>query len=447
MLCPYCKKEHPDQADFCPITGQPLPFLPDSSPSTCANCGASLPVDAQFCPVCDASNKHAGSPIKVALNALWLKSRDYIKLAGISFAALLIFAVLLLFVLGIMLARVGPPFNATQLSAVTPSMESITQQLTKMVNNTPFSPSMSVPAQTQPATNTPTLNSLIIVPSHPLPTTITPTQSWKQGILVYLVRNPSGFNSMYMLNLKKGSESQLLLQPTTNQHYYGPWLSPDSRKVVLYDLNGSNGILDLQDLSMKLIEACNSPTYSPSGTQIICGGRGQFRILNAENGALIRTLDAGVNGWLPVFSPDGTEVAFAVFGDGRSTSIWRIDAAGGQAVSLASDAFENYCPAWSPDGNWIAYQSGAVNGRSEIWIMDRNGGNKRQITSTPGGWSRGPVWSPDGNWLAFVSTLSGSLGDEYGDIFVISLNTGEIHQVTDTGGAVDNWRVTWGPIR
>jgi Tol biopolymer transport system component len=62
-------------------------------------------------------------------------------------------------------------------------------------------------------------------------------------------------------------------------------------------------------------------------------------------------------------------------------------------------------------------------------------------------WSRGPVWSPDGKWLAFVSPPSGSVGIEYGDVFVISLDTGEIHQVTDTGGTVENWRLTWGPAR
>jgi Tol biopolymer transport system component len=356
------------------------------------------------------------------------KIRDYIKLASFSFAALLIFAVLVVLVLTIMIHRLKPPFSATLLPAVTPSVGPYSGGLTSTVTKPQPTPLISVPTQTSPAANP-------------------QTQAWKQGMLVYLARLPSGFNAMYMLNLETGTPPRLLLKPTTTQHYYGPWLSPDSSRVVFYDINGSDGIMDLQNLSSKPFDACNSPTYSPDGNQIICGEGGHFRILDAATGAFIRTLEAGVNGWLPVFSPDGAEVVFAVFGSGNSTSIWRIDAAGGQAAALASEAFENYCPTWSPDGNWIAYQSSAINEGSEIWIMDRNGGNKRQITSTPGGWSRGPVWSPDGKWLAFVSTPSQSTGVEYGEINVISLDTGEIHQVTDTGGTIDNWRVTWGLIK
>ena len=364
------------------------------------------------------------------------KLRDYIKLASFSFAAILIFAALVFLIFWIMVNKLNPPFSATLLPDVTPSVGPYSGGLTSTVTKPQITPSMSVPSQTSPAPITQTS-----------PAVITQTQSWKQGMMVYLARLPSGLNAMYMLNLEIGTVPRLLLHPTTHQHYYGPWLSPDSSRVVFYDINGSDGIMDLQALSIKPFDACNSPTYSPDGNQIICGQAGHFRILDAATGAFIRTLEAGVNGWLPVFSPDGTQVVFAVFGNGNSTSIWRIAAAGGQAVALASEAFENYCPTWSPDGNWIAYQTSAVNAGSEIWIMDRNGDNKRQITSTPGGWSRGPVWSPDGKWLAFVSTPSASTGVEYGEINVISLDTGEIHQVTDTGGGIDNWRVTWGPIK
>ncbi|HEX7619796.1 MAG TPA: hypothetical protein VF359_01200 [Anaerolineales bacterium] len=326
-------------------------------------------------------------------------------------------------------------------------MRSATRQLTGTVNNTSLTPSMSPDFRTPQFTSTPTLTPSLSVPTQTQPPPVTLPRSWNQGILVYLLKITSGFNSIYMLNLEKGTGPQLLLLPSSRQHFYGPSLSPDSRNVVFYDINGSDGILDLQDLSVNGFDACNSPTYSWDGSQIICGQNGHFRILDAGTGALIRTLDVGVNGWLPVFSPDGTQVAFSVIGAGKKTSVWRVDAAGGQPVSLASAAFENYCPAWSPDGNWIAYQSDAADGHSDIWIMDPNGKHKRQVTSSLGAWERGPVWSPDGKWLAFVSAPSGSVSVEYGDVYVISLGTGEIHQVANTGGAVDNWRLSWGSAR
>jgi Tol biopolymer transport system component len=358
-----------------------------------------------------------------------------------------IFASLVFLALGLMLDRLSPPFSATLPLVVPPTLRSNTQQLTGTATRFSLTPSRSAAFGTQPFTLTPTFPPPTTVPFQTQPPPNTLPRSWNQGILVYLLKISSGFNSINMLNLENGTGPQLLLQPTSRQHFYGPSLSPDSSKLVFYDINGSDGILDLQDLSVLQIESCNSPTYSHDGTQIICGQNGHFRILDASNGALIRSLDAGVNGWLPVFSPDGAEVAFSVIGPGGKKTIMRMDAAGGKPVSLASAAFENYCPAWSPDGNWIAYQSDAADGHSDIWIMDRDGRQKRQVTSKQGEWSRGPAWSPDGKWLAYVSSPSGTPGVEYGDVFVISLDTGEIHQVTNTSGAVDNWRLSWGPVR
>ena len=46
MICPYCSKEHPDEAKFCPISGQPLPALP-----LCAYYGQVHQSGARFCPV------------------------------------------------------------------------------------------------------------------------------------------------------------------------------------------------------------------------------------------------------------------------------------------------------------------------------------------------------------------------------------------------------------
>jgi len=51
MQCPFCKDEHPDEAEFCPITGQSLISFKNSA-KTCARCGEFVPQGAQFCPIC-----------------------------------------------------------------------------------------------------------------------------------------------------------------------------------------------------------------------------------------------------------------------------------------------------------------------------------------------------------------------------------------------------------
>ncbi|MCU0487226.1 MAG: hypothetical protein MUC85_14065, partial [Anaerolineales bacterium] len=115
-------------------------------------------------------------------------------------------------------------------------------------------------------------------------------------------------------------------------------------------------------------------------------------------------------------------------------------------VLLAGDASENYAPTWSPDGQSIAFQSTLGSQLSDLWIMDRLGGSLQRVLYTEGDyWSRAPSFSPDGQWLAFVSNQAGSYGADYGEIFVVSLATGEIVQVSHTGGLVYDWRVDWGP--
>ena len=76
---------------------------------------------AQSCPVCGASNEYAGTVKQIASSTLWRKSRDYIKLASFSFAALLIFAAILFLALAIMLARIKPTFTPSNTPTFTPT--------------------------------------------------------------------------------------------------------------------------------------------------------------------------------------------------------------------------------------------------------------------------------------------------------------------------------------
>jgi len=235
---------------------------------------------------------------------------------------------------------------------------------------------------------------------------------------------------------------RLLLASKSGQQLYGPSLSPDSSKVVYYDaFGGNNGLLDVNTLAVQSFPYCNSPSFSTDGSRIICGDEGQFKFLDASGDQVGSPLDVGF-GLLPALSPDGSEVVFSTM-NGNSSTIWKISSSGGQAIQLPTQVAENFGPNWSPDGKWIAYQSGDGTGPDDIWIMDQAGGNKQQITHISNHFSHGPVWSPDGKWLAFVSDKDGSVGSDYGDIYVVSLHTGELVQVTHTGGRVLDWRVSW----
>ena len=87
-------------------------------------------------------------------------------------------------------------------------------------------------------------------------------------------------------------------------------------------------------------------------------------------------------------------------------------------------------PALAPDRSEIAFVSGG-----DIWTVPAAGGAASLLVSHPATESR-PLYSPDGRQLAFVSTRTGN-----GDIYVLTLDTGELRRVTfdDAYDQLDAW--------
>ena len=87
-------------------------------------------------------------------------------------------------------------------------------------------------------------------------------------------------------------------------------------------------------------------------------------------------------------------------------------------------------PAISPDHREIAFVSGG-----DIWTVPASGGEAHLLVSHPAYDSR-PLYSPDGSRLAFMSTRTGN-----GDIYVLTLSTGQLRRVTydDVAEQLDAW--------
>jgi Tol biopolymer transport system component len=264
--------------------------------------------------------------------------------------------------------------------------------------------------------------------------------------MVLVVDNGSS-RALYTLDLAADGEPELLIDPGTGIWFLAPAWSPDGSRIAYHQFGGGLQVVDAGGgANHRSLYQCSEASWSPDGEQILCDNAygGSFVIVDASTGNRVHSISKVPGAKLPIWSPLGDKMAYAVDMNGP-TSIWTSALDGSQDILVSGESSENYAPAWSPDGARIAYQSTQNSTLSEIWIADPDGRNKQRLTFTPGGsWSRAPAWSPDGNWLAFVSNQDASIGPERGEIYVLSLLTGDLFRVTNTGGAVYNWRVSWG---
>ncbi|NWG35322.1 MAG: serine/threonine-protein kinase [Chloroflexi bacterium] len=107
-------------------------------------------------------------------------------------------------------------------------------------------------------------------------------------------------------------------------------------------------------------------------------------------------------------------------------------------------------PSWSPDGSQLVFISPClargdisqnVYNNSSLYIMNADGSGQKPLTSVPGS-DFDPAWSPDGKRIAFTSLRNG-----YKDIYVLTLETGAIIQLTDVGSNVqENSQPAWSPF-
>ncbi len=208
---------------------------------------------------------------------------------------------------------------------------------------------------------------------------------------------------IYLVDAKSGKAQKLNIEVTGDL----PWARPQFKKVA---------------------NMIRNATLSPTGTRAAFEARGEIFTVPSEKGDFRNlTQSAGAHDRGPVWSPDGTRVAW--FSDASGEYQLMIGDPAGvtapRAVALPANAFYDSAT-WSPDGTQIAFEDNHNN----LWSMDVASGTATKLDTDnyPDPIRQfNPAWSPDSKWL----TYSRNLPNHLRAVFVYSWADKKAYQVTD----------------
>jgi len=124
----------------------------------------------------------------------------------------------------------------------------------------------------------------------------------------------------------------------------------------------------------------------------------------------------------------------------RRHDIWIAPVSGGPSIRFTDEPGAHLQPVWSPDGTEIAFVSNR-DGRNRIWIKGVSDGHPsgaaRRLTSWPD-WEMSPDWSADGRWFVYIAA-----GEEYSEAWIAPAGgNSPPRRITTSANAI---RVRWDP--
>lgn len=169
-------------------------------------------------------------------------------------------------------------------------------------------------------------------------------------------------------------------------------------------------------------------------------------VVNPDGSDRVQVTDAEGAAADPVWSPDGTRIAFVKLGTDGNREIRLMNADGSEQTTLCDESTCSPAPgldlAWSPDGSRIVFTS-LLDGAEEIYAMNIDGSGLIRLTEGPPPSERPvvngqPDWSPDGSAIAFMSDQEGDA-----DIYTMNPDGSEVTKLTDE--TWDDYQPAWSP--
>jgi Tol biopolymer transport system component len=219
------------------------------------------------------------------------------------------------------------------------------------------------------------------------------------GMMVYASGSATGFQRLTWFD-RAGKVLGTVGEPGG---FFDIDLSPDEKKLAITEANNVNALISVEDL----------------------GSQRRTRL----------TFDGGTHK-TPVWSPDGTEMAFTSKQDSQ-IAIKSVTTNAPERVLLTS-ADKNFqgISDWSRDGKYLLFEQGGGIDQQQIWVLPLGGDGKPYRYANGEIENRDGTFSPDGRWIAYMSNEVGRP-----EVFVAPFPwTGAKWQITNGGGALPRWR-------
>jgi eukaryotic-like serine/threonine-protein kinase len=183
--------------------------------------------------------------------------------------------------------------------------------------------------------------------------------------------------------------------------------------------------------------------FSPDGLRFVAqvtdaaSGTPDLWIYDLERSIKTRFTFGGIGAFAPVWSPDGSQIAYASIAKNvADIAIKPSSGSGAEEILYTSDAFK-FPTSWSPDGQFLAFSTfDPKNQKGSISILAMTGEKKAFPFAESQFHSRGLDFSPDGRWALYVSDESGKA-----EIYVVPFpGPGGRWQVSSSGAVFGEWR-------
>jgi Tol biopolymer transport system component/predicted Ser/Thr protein kinase len=210
----------------------------------------------------------------------------------------------------------------------------------------------------------------------------------------------------------------------------------ERRQLTWYDRVGKMvGVAGEPDANGLLLYALSPDGRRVAVTRTVQSNMDIWVIDVLRGGATRFTFDPATD-TSPVWSPDGTRIAFASSRKGVSDLFLKPSSSAGAEDLVLASPFPKLPIDWSLDGRFLLYQTSDPKTGWDLAALPMTGDRKPIVVVSTPFEERGGQFSPDGRWVAYQSNESGRF-----EIYVQPVpGPGGKWQVSIAGGTDPRWR-------